>query len=735
MRKLWSTLALLTLAATLAGCGGDTNAFVPSSGGSSAPATSTVAKLSVASSAATLPPDGSVQPTITVTATDANNVAVDGAAVTFATSAGTLAVTAGTTGANGQATATLSAQNVAVGTVITVTATAGSASGKTTLTVANTQQTLTLLTSAPGMPSDNSKPATITAVLRNASNQLVPGATVSFSASSGAITPASAVTDSNGSATATLSTPGDQTDRTITVTATVGSTTNTVNVSVVGTSLILTGPSSLILNSTPGTFNVSLTDSGNNGIPGATIKISSASGNMLTPASVVTDPTGHATFTMTGTVAGPDTITVSGLGLTAATAVSVSNQSFAFNPSSVAPIALNTPQSVSVVWKSGGVPVATGSTITFSTTRGYFGGNPAATTTTATTDATGTATVSVSSTTAGPAIITASATGVTTALSTSFIATVPYSIAVQANPATIPTSGQSTIQAVVRDVNNNLVTGQLVDFQLTDTTGGTISVATATTDIQGRAQTVYTATSTASSSNGVLVQATVDGHPSITSTVDLTVGGQTVILSLGTGSIVNENQAETQFSVPFVIQALDSGGNPVPNVTVTLTVHSLPPDTAPPAPTPVGPDYTTTSTYAAYAKGIWVVVPSATPPWVQQVAATCLNEDVDGTGIYSASEDLNGNGILDPGDVAAVSPGSVVTDSTGTANVNVTYPEDHALWVQVRLTATATVSGTESTTTSTFWLPMLASKLTTATVNPPGITSPYGKAASCASPF
>jgi hypothetical protein len=73
-----------------------------------------------------------------------------------------------------------------------------------------------------------------------------------------------------------------------------------------------------------------------------------------------------------------------------------------------------------------------------------------------------------------------------------------------------------------------------------------------------------------------------------------------------------------------------------------------------------------------------------------------------------------------------VSPGSVVTDSTGSANVNITYPKDHAQWVQVLLTATTTVSGTQASTSAQFWLPILAADVDTPTTEPPGQISPYG---------
>ena len=93
--------------------------------------------------------------------------------------------------------------------------------------------------------------------------------------------------------------------------------------------------------------------------------------------------------------------------------------------------------------------------------------------------ATGKATVSVSSTTSGPAVITASSTGVSTQVGIEFIATNPTAIAVQASPSTISVSAQSTITAVVRDPSNNLVEGKLVTFSLADVTGGTLSVASA----------------------------------------------------------------------------------------------------------------------------------------------------------------------------------------------------------------------------------------------------------------
>jgi len=92
---------------------------------------------------------------------------------------------------------------------------------------------ITATSNLPSLPSDGSVSADITALVRDASNNLLPNVAVTFTASSGGIAVTSSTTDSNGAAHATLSTAGDASLRTITVTAKTGSLTSTVNVQVV----------------------------------------------------------------------------------------------------------------------------------------------------------------------------------------------------------------------------------------------------------------------------------------------------------------------------------------------------------------------------------------------------------------------------------------------------------------------------------------------------------------------
>jgi hypothetical protein len=702
----------------LSGCGGGgTNTIVgqPSTGTGS---TAAVASVTVQSSAAQIPADNSTSAIVTALVKDANNNAIQGVAVAFAVSSGSIAVTQATTDANGLATGTVGTGGVATVRTITVTATAGGKSGTATVAVANIQQTIVLLTDLPQIPSDGSKSATITALVKDANNQFIKGVNVNFTTSAGGIQVTQATTDDKGAAIGILSPPPDKKNQTITVTATAGASSTTINLDVVGTKLNVVGPSSLVLNG-QGTYTVSLTDSSNHGIAGQTISLSSAASNTLSASAVTTDSTGQKIITLTAAHAGSDTLTVTSLGLQAQQAIAVSSENFNFTaPAANTQVPLGAPGvTLTLKWLSGSTPQAN-KMVTVASTRGTV--TPA----TSLTDSTGSISVNVQSTTAGPATISASSAGVSAQLAIEFVATVASSIDLQTSPATIPTQGQSNLIAVVRDPQNNLVANKTVTFQLIDITGGSLSVATAVTDLSGRAQTVYTGSTTPSGSNGVSVTATVqEGASTLTATKTITVGGQTVFLSLGTGNHIGENTDQTQFIVPYVVQALDSAGNAVNNVPITLTIHSLPP----------GPNS------FAYAKGAFTVgaTASGSNAWIQHQSAYCRNEDANGNGVLDTNlhendgPDSNNDAFLTPGDKAVTDTGVVTTTGSGSASFNVVYPESFALWVQVRLTATATVQGTETSTSATFWLPILATYLTTTTESPPNEFSPFGQSASC----
>jgi phage-related protein len=556
---------------------------------------------------------------------------------------------------------------------------------------------ITLLTSAPTMSSDGAVPAEISAFVRNTNNQFMTGVPVIFSTDSGGLLINQGTTDANGLAKATLSPAGDPSNRTITVSALAGTVTATVTVNVSGSSLAVQGPTALTLNQL-GTYRVTLLDSGNRAIANSTITLASQRTNTLSASTVTTDSTGSATFTLTAVNGGNDTITATGLGLTATQAVTVNSDSFTVTtPTAGTEVGLSpATQSVSVRWLVNNVPVV-GQAVSFATTRGsIISVNPI------NTDSTGTATATVRSTNAGAAIVTATAGANTASVALEFVASTPASISIQPSAFSIGPNQTSTLTAVVRDAAGNLVKNQTVTFELVDVTGGTLSVGSAVTDSQGRAQTVYTASNTPSANGGVQITARVPASPGVTpSSVGLTVARREVFISIGTGNDIAEPNP-AQYQVDYIVQLTDANGNGVANVPISLRVLST-----------------------RYYKGMRV---AGTSSWgtAYTEPAGCADEDIDRDGILDAGEDQNSSGRLEAGNIVTATPSNAVTDTNGFVQVKVFYPQEYAYYLDVALSASANVSGTEYARTSNFLLAGLASDFNSITKGPPGPVSPFG---------
>jgi hypothetical protein len=335
--------------------------------------------------------------------------------------------------------------------------------------------------------------------------------------------------------------------------------------------------------------------------------------------------------------------------------------------------------------------------------------------TSAVTNGAGEAGLWISSVNAGPATVSVVSTeGPSTSRTVNFVATEADTINVQASPSTIgPNDGnqtaqqQSLITVTIRDPNNNLVSGKLVRFTIVeDNSGGTLSSATAITDLQGRASTSYISSSSDTAKDGVIIRAEVDEDPSINSTVAITVARSALFVRLGTGNQIAEPNTTT-YRMPYTVMVTDANGNAAAGVPLVLSVNPSDPN---------GPNF-------GYAKGRYVWNGSV---WEPNYSDYCQNEDSNLNGILDFGEDANGDGKLTPGNVASV-PINVVTDTNGTFEFGITYPQQFASWVHVRLTATATVSGTESLDFQDFWLPVAQPDIANENVAPPGYVSPFGE--------
>ena len=575
------------------------------------------------------------------------------------------------------------------------------------------------------MPSSGLTTVDLTAIVVDANGQAVSGTTVVLSTGtdpSAFISNISngAVSDANGTVTAKLNLGSNKSNRFISVTASTQGATAATGVDVTGTAITISGNSSLAFGSNT-TLTFSLKDSAGGALLGFTMTLTSATGNSISPATGTTNSSGQVTAVVTATAGGNDTITATAAGTTKTQALTVSSAGFAFTtPAPSVDIPLNTPTTISVNWTNGGAPVV-GQAVTFATSRGTITGSPS--TTNGTGDTPG---VSVSSASAGTATITASGPGGTPAatLNVTFVATTASSIAAQAVPGTIQittgagsqTSNKSTISVVVRDVANNLVKNAGVNFTVTaDPTGGSLNAARAITDVTGSASVTYTAGSVSSPQNGVAIQATVTdisgvplGGPAVTNTATLTVSGQSLLVRLGTDNLVLSQPP--LYKKTWVAVVTDAGGNAVPNVTVIFALRP-----------------------GHYLKGTFDFFDTTAGTWHKAVAAVCDNEDINFNGNLDPGEDFNGNGSLEPGGVADVNT-TAVTDASGIATAVITYPKDHARWVEYLLEARTGVTSNDPPTVATFLLVGLASDYSDKNIAPPGEFSPYGTAAVCTNP-
>jgi len=564
---------------------------------------------------------------------------------------------------------------------------------------------LTLLASSPQLPSDGASPATISALVRDNNNNFVEGASVVFSADSGALTVLSSTTDASGRAEAELATAGDPTNRDITVGATTGGLNSTLVISVTGTTLVLTGPNNVVFGDTA-TYTVSLRDSGGAGIPGRTVDVSSSGGNTLSSNSLVTNSQGEATFQLTATVSGVDTLAATALGLTATLDATISNDSFAFlAPAADTEINLNVDETITVEWLINGVPQA--GTVNFASTRGTLSAASAPL------DVNGRATVTINSSNSGPAVISASvAGGPSTQRPVEFVATTAAKIDLQASSFTVGPGEDSTITATVRDVNDNLVKNKVVTFVLDDVTGGSISVGAGVTNSSGQATTVYTAGQTTSAVGGVLITGVVQDTPTVTDQVALTVAQREVFISIGTGNQISEPNTATYLK-EFAVQVTDSQGVGVDGAEVQMSVFSK-----------------------QYFKGEYVP-DFINEIWGATVSATCQDEDtlIPATarnGILDPGEDFNNSGNIEAGNVATVSPGTVVTDENGFGLVSMTYAQEFGNWVEVTIQAKASVTGTEFLEGQDYRLEVLRSDVDLDQSPPGGIVSRWGRDPTCA---
>lgn len=435
---------------------------------------------------------------------------------------------------------------------------------------------------------------TLTAIVKDASNNAMKDVTVSFAASSGTVSSVNRVTDANGTVTEKLSVKGDGSERVITITASAGGVTSAAKTVTVTPS---TSPvPKLFLTASTGTLPSSgvagsavdiralVLDANNVVVPGIIVTFTTDSGS-LTASQRVTDGAGVATVKL-DTASDPSTrtITVTATANTATSKVTVNVLGTSLQVN--APSTVNTGATVdlsALLTDSAGSPLAN-RPVTFSATRGTLttkagGASPAVT------DGTGKLVMSYTGTVNGAATITVSSMGETVStVLTTVSSTFTVGVVTGTKPNYVPQASAFT------DVCNKVL---VHDFDGTVAREGTVNVsssrgtiysdANCTVQLSGpallvggevevyvKATSPGVATLTANSNTGLTsVQGTVELSAPLTAAATISVQATPAII--GANAVGSSSQ---QSVIRAVVLDRTVSGNPVKNARVAFSIES-----------------------------------------------------------------------------------------------------------------------------------------------------------------
>jgi hypothetical protein len=172
---------------------------------------------------------------------------------------------------------------------------------------------------------------------------------------------------------------------------------------------------------------------------------------------------------------------------------------------------------------------------------------------------------------------------------------------------------------------------------------------------------------------------------------------------LGTDNLIEDLKDQLSYRKRYAAIVTDNAGIPKANVTVLATLRST-----------------------KYYVGYWAPASSG-GGWSQfhLVPDGVDSEDTANFGICDATEDVNNDKVLTPGNVASYTVQGQ-TDANGLAVLNIVYPKSFAQWAQMQLEVTASVGGTEGFSAMTIPLPILAADVTNDQVAPPSIARTRG---------
>ncbi|MBG0639189.1 Ig-like domain-containing protein [Enterobacter asburiae] len=528
--------------------------------------------------------DGSDTDAVKAIVTDANGNLVSGVAVTFtATNGATVTTASATTDTDGIATTTLTNSKSGIAKV-TATVNGASQTVDTTFVADSSTATISsgnLTVTTDGAKADGADTNAVKAIVTDAKGNLVKDVTVTFTATNGAtVITTSATTDVDGIATTTLS---NTTAGTAKVTATVNGNSQTVDTTFVadgGTATISAGNLTVTTDnakangSATNAVKAIVTDANGNPVKDAVVTFTATNGAVITTESATTDANGIATTTLSNTKAGVSAVTAKVNGnsqsvdttfVADSSTATISSGNLTVTTDNAKADGTATDAVKAIVTDANGNLVS-GVAVTFTATNGAT-----ITTASATTDADGIATTTLTNTKSGVSKVTATVNGASQTVDTTFVADsgtatlADGSLTVTTDNAKANGTATDAVKAIVTDANSNLVKDATLTF--TATNGATITTASATTDADGIATTTLTNTK----SGVAKVTATVNGA---SQTVDTTFVADSSTATITDGNLtVTTDNAKANGSATDAVKAIvtDANGNLVSGVAVTFT--------------------------------------------------------------------------------------------------------------------------------------------------------------------
>ncbi|MFZ4649276.1 MAG: beta strand repeat-containing protein [Rubrivivax sp.] len=596
LSRLFSVLALLTLAAC--GGGGGDSGTPPFGGGGGSSGNPT---LTLAVSSSSVSPSASV--TLTATVRDGKGAPLSGIVVTLSTGRSdlvTLGATSVLTDALGEGKITIAAQTNGI-------TGADEVSGVATLgtTTVQSRVGLSVTGAAPSIQASvfsttlraSAGPVSFSAVVRDARGQPLAGQIVSFASQTGAVRvgQASALTDASGTASTTV-VPADASvgsADTLLASVTVSGRTlqSPVNVQVVSETpsiALLVTPSQNVGSSSPATVQAIVRDAAGSAVPNAVVSFSSrfGLGSFSAQTAATAAGTGSANVVLKPVAAnttGADivvaTVTVAGITRTAEQVVQFVGSAVPTTPLLLVNLSASTvtpqvPATVSLQLFDGSQQPVAGAVVSLATTRPSLGVLGAAS---VLTDSQGRATTTLSSAAAGfsgadelVASATVGGTRVQGTVGFTVSAAAPtIQIALAPDSALKVSAGPAQLSATVRDATGQARAGQLVRFESVFGLA-TLSAPSAVTNASGVAAVTVTPTSPLTNAADTLrVSTTLAGTAlEATKSVDLVRESPSIdLVFTGTSSASTGSPAGLKATVRDIQGAL------VPNAVVRFSTQ------------------------------------------------------------------------------------------------------------------------------------------------------------------